>query len=99
MKAYGWYQKLHDENSPEYKAAIEELIREKEIFMKSKFIGVNTISGPMYIASDRIESIHVVEDDECPPTQCVITMRSGNQIWVIESAVKLLEMINTVQDR
>jgi len=34
MKAYGWYQKLHDENSPEYKAAMEELIREsvKETF-------------------------------------------------------------------
>jgi len=95
-----WYEKLHNaaKDSPEYRACMEELIMEKDIFMKSKLIKVDTLNSSIYLNPDHIESIRTAEEEESQTERCVIVMSSGCRVWAIDSIADVIASINEAQE-
>lgn len=98
MKAYGWYKKLHDEakDSPEYKATIEELVKEEKIL--SEMRGYIAIGGDCWIVYLNIHSIESVYKDE-QSDKCIVTTTSGKNYRPTDTPIEIMEQINQARSR
>ncbi|MDD4082372.1 MAG: zinc ribbon domain-containing protein [Sphaerochaetaceae bacterium] len=96
MKAFGWYKELHDEakDSPEYKATMEELMREEKILSEMcDFIAIGGDSWVVYLNINSIESICQDEQSD----KCIVTTTSGRNYRPIETPIAIIEQINKVR--
>jgi hypothetical protein len=98
MKAFGWYKKLHDEakDSPEYKATIEELVKEEKILSEMRgYIAIGADNWTVYLNINSIESIYQDEQSD----KCIVTTISGKNYRPTETSIEIIEQIKQARSR
>ena len=92
-KKLTWFEKMHAaaKGSPEYKACMEELIKEEMILSDMRgFIAIGTDNWTVYLNINSIESIY--KDEKT--ARCLVTTNSGETFMPTETPIEIMERIN-----
>jgi hypothetical protein len=92
-KTSTWFLEMHAaaKDSPEYKACMEELIKEEKILSELRgFIAIGADNWIVYLNINSIESIY--KDEKT--ARCIVTTNSGETFMPTETPIEIMEQIN-----